>query len=241
MEGTTTATLVASADGTMANHKVLLAGIDGSGKSTCLDALIERMQNRDFSVTKVVNKDGSIYRDGERKLLYRRFFELVESSRQASQRYNFYGVFLAVKFIYKLLVIKRVLRNPRTDLTMFEIDLLLHPSVYMTYHFPRLSRWLGRARRFRLMTRLTGAAPDFSVFYLEVDPAVSMERIRKRGIHIAKHENVEDLGRLAEEFDRVIRIAEAHGYEVVRVNTNDKDLDQVADEIEGILASRLGS
>lgn len=241
MEPTTIATRAARAADTVENHKVLLAGIDGSGKSTCLDALIDRMQDRDFSVTKVVNKDGSIYRNGERKLLYRRFFELVEGARDTSQKFNLYSVFLAVKFLYKLLVIKRVLGDPRTDLTMFEIDLLLHPSVYMTYHFPRLSRWLGRASRFRLMTKLTGATPDFSVFYLEVEPAVSMERIRKRGIRIAKHENVEDLRRLADEFDRVIRVAEEHGYEIVRVNTNDKSLDQVADEIEEVLASRLGS
>jgi thymidylate kinase len=236
---TTTASVVARTNSSVANHKVLLAGIDGSGKSSCLDALIERMQQRDFSVTKVVNKDGSIYRNGKRTLIYGRFFEMVESSRGFAQKLNIYSIFLAVKFLYKLLVIKHVLRRPITDLTMFEIDLLLHPSVYMTYHFPRLSRWLGRTRRFRLMTKLTGAAPDFSVFYLEVDPEVSMERIRKRGIHIARHENVDDLTKLAGEFDSVIAVAEAHGYDVVRVNTNDKNLDQVADEIEGILASRL--
>ena len=49
------------------------------------------------------------------------------------------------------------------------------------------------------MSRLTGATPDFSVFFLQTDAAVSMERIRKRGIHIAEHENVEDLTELAAE------------------------------------------
>ena len=226
--------------GNLKNHKVLLAGIDGSGKSSCLDALIERLEP-EYSVTKVVNKDGSIYRNGQLKLIFRRFFEMVEGTRDASQKYNFYSIFLAIKFMYKLLVVKNVLRRPVTDLTMFEIDLLLHPSVYMTYHFPRFCKWVNARTRFRIMSKLTGASPEFSCFYLEADPEVSMERIRKRGIHIAAHENVEDLRKLKEEFDRVIDVASSCGYRVVRVNTNDKNLAQVTDEIESILSNRLST
>ena len=184
------------------SHRVLLAGIDGSGKSSCLDTLISRFE-RGYTVTKIVNRDASIERNGERRLAFRWLYERLESMRSASLQYRLYGVFLAVKFLYKVLVIKYVLRRDPSDLTMFEIDLLLHPAVYVTYHFP-FSRWIGRPLRFRLVSMLTGTNPDDSVFYLETDPDVAMERIRRRGLHLASHENVQDLTALKEEFDRMI-------------------------------------
>lgn len=215
---------------------VLLTGIDGSGKSTCLDMLIARLQ-RTHTVTKVVNKDASIYRNGERVLLLRPIYEAIEGMRGASVKYHFYGLFLVVKFLYKRYVIRHVLRCETSDLTMFEFDLLLHPSVHLVYHFP-FTRHIGRRLRFRLMSWLTGTNPDFSVFHLETEPEIAMERIRKRGAALARHENVNDLRALKDEFDRVIEVATQLGYRIVRVNTNDKNLSQVADEIESILTSR---
>jgi thymidylate kinase len=219
------------------NHKVLLTGIDGSGKSTCLDMLIERLQ-RNHTVTKVVNRDASIYRNGQRFVVRRRLYETIESMRAASVKHHFYSLFLVAKFLYKRYVIGHVLRHETSDLTLFEFDLLLHPSVHLVYHFP-FTRHISRRLRFRLMSRLTGAKRDFSVFHLETDPVVAMERIRRRGAALASHENVGDLRALKEEFDRVIEIATALGYRIDRIDTTDKEPSAVADEIESILASRL--
>ncbi len=218
---------------------VLLTGIDGSGKSTCLDMLIARLQ-RTYSVTKVVNKDASIYRNGERFLVLRPVYEAIEGMRGASVKYHFYSLFLVIKFLYKRYVIRHVLRCETSDLTMFEFDLLLHPSVHLVYHFP-FTRRIGRRLRFRLMSWLTGTNPDFSVFHLETEPENAMARIRQRGAALAPHENVNDLRTLKEEFDRVIEVATDLGYRIDRVSTTDKEPSAVADEIESILASRLRS
>ena len=66
------------------------------------------------------------------------------------------------------------------------------------------------------------------------DPAQAASALR---YILQKHLN--DLRALKEEFNRVIEVATELGYRVVRVNTNDKNLSQVADEIESILTSRL--
>lgn len=219
------------------SHKVLLTGIDGSGKSTCLDTLFERLQ-RNYTVTKVVNKDASIHRNGESIRVFRPAYEAVESMRGPSVKYHFYGLFLLVKFLYKVFVIRHVLRSETSDLTLFEFDLLLHPSVHLVYQYP-FTRFIGRRLRFRLMSWLTGAKTDFSVFHLETDPEIAMERIRMRGAGLARHENVDDLRALTREFDRVIEVATELGYRIVRVNTNDRKPSEVADEIESILTSRL--
>ena len=229
----------ARAAGPARNHKVLLTGIDGSGKSTCLDLLIARLQ-RSYTVTKVVNKDASIHRNGERFLVLRPMYEKIEGMRGASLKYHFYGLFLVVKFLYKRYVIRHVLRHEASDLTMFEFDLLLHPSVHLVYHFP-FTRRIGRRLRFRLMSWLTGTNPAFSVFHLETEPEIAMERIRKRGATLARHENVNDLRALKEEFDRVIEVATELGYRIDRVNTGDKSPADVADEIETILTRRLSA
>jgi thymidylate kinase len=227
------------AGGRLRSHQVLLTGIDGSGKSTCLDMLISRLQ-RTYTVTKVVNKDASIYRNGERLLVLRPVYERIEAMRTASLKYHFYGLFLVVKFLYKRYVIRHVQKHEISDVTMFEFDLLLHPSVHLVYHFP-FTRRIGRRLRFRLMSWLTGATPEFSVFHLDTEPEIAMERIRKRGATLARHENVNDLRALKEEFDQVIEVATELGYRIDRVNTGDRSPADVADEIETILTRRLSA
>ena len=57
-------------------QRALFAGIDGSGKSSSLDQLIDKYKNN-YHIIKVVNSDGSLVINGERELVFKRFYNLI--------------------------------------------------------------------------------------------------------------------------------------------------------------------
>jgi len=219
-------------------HRVLFAGIDGSGKSTSLDRLISRMEN-DYNIVKIVNRDGSLVVRGNRELVFRRFYWTLERLRPISKRYHFYSVFLVLKYLYKSLVISYVEHVKDCDLVMYEIDFLLHPAVYVTYHFP-ISRYLSSGTRFRVFSKLFRGKGNSTIFYLDVDPDSAMDRIRARGEETHPHENREDLATLREEFLKIIDAGRQAGFEIHAIST-DKAQAEVVEEAYRFLVGRITS
>ena len=222
-------------------HKVLFAGIDGSGKSTCLDLLISKLESK-YSILKIGNCDPYIFFKGEKKSAIKyRSYKIMEYIRPISVRYRFYGIFLLLNFTYKFLLSKYVELLKKSDLIMYETDTLLHPAVYITYHMP-FSRMITNGSRFKICSFLFGAKRNFSIFYLDAKPEVAMERIHKRaekGDDIHGHENTRDLTKLKKEFDSMLEVASENGFEIFRINTNHKSLDEVAKEVQIILEEKL--
>ena len=200
-------------------HDVLFAGIDGSGKSTSLDHLIDRLDDS-YSIIKIVNLDGSLIVKGEKELVFKRFYGFLQRMRPVSKRYRFYRLFLVLKYFYKLVVIKNVEHFRQCELVMYEIDYLLHPAVYVTYHFPSTQRLSSRAR-LRAFSRFFKGGGQPTIFYLDVDPDSAMERIRSRGKEIHAHENQDDLATLRQEFKNVIRAARQDGFYVHTISTTE--------------------
>ena len=120
---------------------ILFAGIDGSGKSTAADLLATRLEAR-HSVTRVVNKAATLVVNGEKRVVFRRFYHMIETCRPISRKLHVYGLFLIVKYLYKFVVSKYLARFHQSDFLVFEIDTLLHPAVYMAHKHrtPRVCR-----------------------------------------------------------------------------------------------------
>lgn len=229
-------------------HKILFAGIDGSGKSTCLDLLISRLESK-YSIIKIGeyrctktglwNNDPHIFFKGQRKLyITNRSSTIMGYIRPVSKRYHFYGIFLIANFVYKYLLAKYVEICQKCDLLMYETDILLHPAVYITYHFP-FSRKITNSLRFKVVKILFGSQRNCSIFYLDTEPAAAMERIHKRGADVHEHENPRDLHELKKEFDNMVEVARKGGFRIFRINTNDKAVDEVVDDVEVILEKEL--
>jgi thymidylate kinase len=217
-------------------QRVLFAGIDGSGKSSSLDWLISNLQ-KEYRIIKVVNGDGSLVVDGEKQLVFKRFYRLVEWVRPRAKKYHFYSYFLALKYLYKFVVIKYVERFGKCDLLMFEIDFLLHPAVYVTYHFP----WTGRISskgRLRIFTGLFGSKGKSTIMHLDIEPAEAVRRIHERGEEVQPHENVDDLTKLHAEFDRVVAAARSIGFYIHTISARLSQAEVVA-EAEQVLRERL--
>ena len=218
-------------------QRVLFAGIDGSGKSSSLDFLINKIKD-DYEVIKVVNVDGSLVVNGESQLVFRRFYKLVSSLRPLSKKYKFYPVFLALKYMYKFVVVKYVERFRKCDLVMYEIDFLLHPAVFVTYHF-KWTKKLSSLLRFKIFSSLNGRKPKTStIFYLDIEPDEAERRIHNRGEEVEAHENKKDLAILREEFEGVISAARNDGFCIYRISAMNPQKEVIA-EAEKLLRDRL--
>lgn len=217
-------------------QRVLFAGIDGSGKSSSLDRLISIFE-KDYKIIKIVNSDGSLVVAGARQLVFKRFYRLVEWVRPRSKKYHFYSFFLALKYLYKFAVVKYVERFGKCDLMMFEIDFLLHPAVYVTYHFP----WTGKISsksRMRLFSSLYGSKGKSTILHLDIEPDEAVRRIHDRGEEVQLHENLRDLTMLRAEFGRVVAAGRSDGFYIHTISSRQSQNEVVA-EAERVLRERL--
>jgi len=231
-------------------HKILFAGIDGSGKSTCLDLLISRLDSKYSTIkigehrcakTGLWENDPHIFFKGEKKLYIKdRFSRIMANIRPISKRYHFYGIFLISNFFYKYLLAKYVELFKKCDLIMCDPDILLHPAVYITYHLPFTGK-IKNTVRFHLVRILFGSKRKCSIFYLDTEPETAMKRIQNRGADIHEHENPGDLYELKKKFDDMVEVARKNGFRIFRINTNKRGLDEVVDDIEIILDNELST
>ena len=220
--------------------KVLFAGIDGSGKSSCLDALISRLEP-ELRVLKIgVESPCLCYRGQKEELINPKWYVRIGRLRERSIRYHVHGIFLIFNFLYKFLCAKYFAAFHKTDVVVFESDTLLHPAVYITYHFP-FSKLLSASWRLRLVHLLFGSTQDVVIFYLDTDPELAVERIDRRGIEIQPHENMQDLTVLRAEFEQVLSAASARGYDILRIDTGAAGPVQAADQAEASVRERLAA
>jgi thymidylate kinase len=123
---------------------------------------------------------------------------------------------------------------------MYETDTLLHPAVYINYHLPFM-RLISANLKFKLLSVVFGSRNNSSIFYLDTAPEVAMERIHRRASHINAHENTRDLAKLKKDFEIVHEVAVREGYAIFKIDTNNRSLDEVAREIERIVATKISN
>jgi len=220
------------------SYKILFAGIDGSGKSTLADLLTSKLSKK-YRVLKIGNRNSYILHNCEKKeVVTYKWYELIDHMRILSKKIHMYGIFLVFNISYKYIASKYMINFSRVDMIMYETDTLLHPAVYMTYHFP-LTKKLSPHIRFKIVKILFGFKKNFLIFYLDIDPSIAMERIHRRDVPIQPHENCEDLEVLRNEFVNVLNAASKDGFEIIRINTDKKNLETLIGEMERVLQEKL--
>jgi hypothetical protein len=224
-------------------HRILFAGIDGSGKTACMQALVSRLEPA-YRIVKIGNCDPCLCFQGRTTPVCPKLVVALRLDRgsgfvRLAKRLHLYGVLLAWSYAYNWLLSRYVQLLRKGDLVVYETDMLLHPSVYITYHLP-FSRRIKDTLRFRLAQALFGSGADCSIFYLDVEPETAMRRIRGRTDEVHAHENLGDLRKLKDEFDRMVQVAAHAGFGTFRIDTNVKALNEVVDEIQAIVTERAG-
>ena len=220
-------------------YKILFAGIDGSGKTTCVDSLISKLSSK-YRILKIASSNPPylFFRNERRPAINHKWQIMVDRMRIIARKCHLYGLFLCLNIFYKYISSKYVETFKDVDIIMYAADTLLHPAVYITYHFPYTKK-LSTRFRFIFVKTLFGFKSDFILFYLDTDPHIAMDRIRKRNIEIQPHENCRDLESLRAEFDNILRIASDSGIEIVRINTNNKSVEEVTNEMEIVLKQKF--
>jgi broad-specificity NMP kinase len=218
----------------MVKRKILFAGIDGTGKSTCLELLISKL-DWNYRILRIGYSRHYICFRGDRvKALKHDLQSGMESLERASKKYHFYPLFLMLNFLVKYSITKYLEIFKRCDIIVYETDTLLHPAVHIAFHFP-WSRSISERTRFRISSALFGAKSSLLIAFLDADPEIAMARIRKRAIPIDAHENPKDLAVLRSEFQKIVAVAAGRGLKVVSINTDNKSPEGVVDEIRGAL------
>jgi len=222
--------------------RIMFAGIDGSGKTTCMDRVIRRIDPR-FRVLRVGVPGPALFVGGQKEaLICGSWQERIDRARELSRRFYLYGVFLIFHFTYKFLYVRWLGSFRDSDLVFYETDTLLHPAAVITYHFP-VARRLSARWRLRFMSILFGSRKKMLIFYLDVSPETAVRRIQQReveeGVPIEPHENREDLAALKHQFEQLVAEAEALGYPIVRIEVEQQGLDEVREEVESALSAFL--
>ena len=218
--------------------QILFAGIDGSGKSTCLNLLISRLEPK-YRILKLGNYDPYIYFKGKKhRFLKYNAYILLERIGKILFKTPLYSAFLVFNFTYKYALEKYIQIFKQADITLYETDTLLHPAVYATYHLP-FTRMLSARFRFTLVNAFFGSRKNFLILYLDIDPATAVDRIGKRNKPIEPHENIQDLGKLKQEFDKILAVALQSGLEIVTIKTDNKNKEEIASEAEHALYRKL--
>lgn len=219
--------------------RVYFSGIDGSGKTSCLDGLIERLSppNR---VLRIGTTGFLIFEAG-------RSTRLINSDRMEAlgskvRGTPLYGFWLICNFLYKFLASKYFAWSADYQVAMLETDMLINPSAYLAFHFPRLCRVLSPATRFRLLHTFFGARRGTVILHLDVTPEVGLARCQSReeedGYEIEPHENLEDLTLLRAQFEEITQAARDKGYDIVTIDTSDLSRDQMMDAAETEIRKR---
>ena len=220
-------------------YKLFFSGIDGAGKTACANLLTAKLASK-YRIVTTGSRDFYLYFKGQKSLVAKR--RLYSKSELLKMRFgnHFYGVFLVLNFIYKAITVCQVKLFTKPDLMIYEADSVLHPAAYITYHFP-ITRHLDRRIRLAALRILFGSRKSSVRIYLDVDPKIAVERINKRGSDGGSHENLKDLTKIKAEIDGLIDLALGSGFEIFKVDTNLRNIEEVACDVEKLVELKLSN
>ena len=217
--------------------KILFAGIDGSGKSACLDSLISSLDRR-YRVLKIGPSSPQFIFRGKKEKLFNNFlYDQTGAGAFLHTRY-FRGFLVISRFLANFVITQYAKLRGKTDIIMYETDTVIHPSVYVTYYHPWTKK-LKNNLRFHLVNRLFGPKRNSVIFYLDTDPTIAMERIRKRNTTFDRHENIDDLRMLKTGLDGMVELALKSGVQIVKIDTNRKTQSAVCQDMERVLREKF--
>lgn len=219
-------------------HKIFFAGISGSGKSKCIELLISRINSKNSNLEP--NYSGAIERInvGRSSFIFAACSNFLKRRKSLAIKCHFFGIYQIIKFVTKYLEIKYLELLKKGDFIIYETDFILHPSAYITYTFP-LSKKISSSLRFRIFSMFFRTEKKYMIFYLDTDPKVAMERIRKRETEPQAHENIKDLKELKHELDNLLEIGTKNGLRIYKIKTDEKNEEEVADEVQKVLEKTL--
>ncbi len=234
-------------------YKVTFSGIDGSGRSTTIDALSKRLSDMGL---KVVHPHRPAFADlpgCDREYFYNMVNTAVDSTHRfldnRNQRFLTGLLNMGYGWIHRAIE-RYAIRRYDPDVILVGRNLVLDSAVYCTYYFP-VSRSLSPKERIRIASSTYQAKNPDIMLYMDVDPTIAYERILKRiedeKKHGAKdrkkwthmHENPEDLKFLRDGFEVTLEfLVQQNHARIVRVDAS-RPQNEVIDGIFSIIQNDI--
>lgn len=216
--------------------RVAITGIDGAGKNSTLDGVVDRLKP-DYSIVKP-NIPASSFENGRERKHYTKLLKLIDNLHEYGDRTNNPKMVGAVNSIFVLLNSRLVeagmIRNVHPDLVIGERDFHLDPSVYAIFYSPALAK-RNMEERMKLVQKVTGAEDRSVIFFLTVPPDEAIKRINGRieaekktseGVKRLKwrhlHEEPHSLNRLQHEYyNAIAALRKRSPVDIIEIATND--------------------
>lgn len=208
-------------------YRVSLVGIDSTGKTSSVKSLGD------------VEGIGTIYTFGKyvgsESRIARISGSLVERLAQFGQQhvqrttsgFGYVGHLIPYYFEIKA--------NRRKDIVVCDRDPIVDPLCFCESYLPK--NISGNIRQpLKLALELFFDYPNLFI-YLEASPEVSVQRNKEKK---QLHEDVDNLTRVRELYDREIFIVEKKGISVARIDTDTKSLDEVIEKVKHTIEEKSG-
>jgi len=198
-------------------YKVSVVGIDNSGKTSVVRSLDQVEGVSTIHTTTYQNNGSRVARVSGR---------VVNELTQFGEARNLKGVTGLGYFLHLFPYHFEERAKGSSQVLVSDRDTIVDTLCYSDFYLPSgFSRIVRTPLKFLLQHSFS--YPN-SFCYLEVSSEVSVQRNNKP---LQLHDTIKDLDRLRELFEEELFLAERQGIQVVRIDTDTKLLEEVADEV----------
>lgn len=206
----------------MTYKTIAFLGIDGSGKSKCIDTLAHRLRQA-YSVISL---------SWERSEYYYRGAYAIQNEYLIPPFCKAHAISRGVAYA------ERQFENPltaegsrqRIAIYLQDRDTVIDPAIMWGHYIPGMKK-LPLNVRISLIKLLPGTRLSDRYIFLDTQPEVAMERIRQRNptAKLASHESEETLRSLRGEYLQVVSYFQKNQYDPLVIDTTDKSADEVCE------------
>lgn len=235
--------------------EVTVTGIDGSGKSTTISYLVDRLA-KDYVVA---HSGRPAYIFGpemdQRKYLF-------ENSINSIDKVNELGDMIESKTAVAMANIvnvlawgrrhKKIIKEYAPDIIFSGRHRTIDSAVYSTYYFPGTSN-LPHTMRTTIAEEITRTGQPDLLVYLNITPDAAVRRIndriekenqetelvRPKWKHM--HENPNDLEMLKKEYEKILRYYDKLGWNIQVIDVEKVSQNEVVDKVEKLIREELSS
>lgn len=224
---------------------VVVTGIDGSGKSTTVEKVVNNIGGELRIIKPGPSRPVYSVVDGKKQYHYRELIRMVDALHGFADRLGNSNCVCAVNAFHVLvqsrIVEPRLTETIKPELVIGARDSLIDPAVYAIFYSPKLAS-LDIPSRISFLERLTGASFREIIFFLTINGQEAVNRIDNRmrveqkdtsQVERAKwrhmHETMSNLDRLNQEYCQVIKEVQRRSRaKVFEINTGLLPQDEVA-------------
>lgn len=233
--------------------RVSFIGIDGSGKSTVSDSIVNDLSDSELVLRTGPSLPVYLTHKGQRRDFTGFLARSASAISMFSRRVGLKSLVSISSAISASTIARRiepaVINNYKPDIVIECRNFKVDAKVYSQKYLPLFSL-LPDKQKIRVLEYLVGSNNPDTLFYIKVDPEIAIERInRDVGLVGTKkirkfkdvHENVNDLSRLQCGYDLAISqlFPCGGGTKVYQIDSGTKSISEMVDEIRTVVRDDL--